>query len=63
MMMLKEIEGLGHKQFSRTPEAEALAQPSIELPGNDIEIGLRETGEVGCLGPMLNARRVPPPAL
>ena len=49
MMMLKEVEGLWHKQFSGASEVEALARSGVELLGNGIEVGLRETGEVGAL--------------
>ena len=53
MMMLKEAEGLWHKQFSGASEVEALARSSVKLPGNGIEVDLRETGEVGSLREIL----------
>ena len=53
--MLKEVEGLWHKQFGRTPEVEALARSRIELPGNGIEVGLRESGD-GCQPATLSDR-------
>ena len=58
MMMLKEVEGLGHKQFGRTLPVEALVRASVELPGDGIEIGLGESRQVGALGEILPQQSV-----
>ena len=53
MMMLKEVEGFWHKQFSGAAKVEAFSRSGIELPGNGIELGLRESSEIGSLGKIL----------
>jgi hypothetical protein len=58
MMMLKEVEGLRHKEFGRTLPAEALARPGVELPGDGIEFGLSESREVGAFGKILPEQAV-----
>ena len=57
-MMLKEVEGLWHKQFGRALPAEALARPGVELPGDGIKFGLSEPGEIGALGEILPEQAV-----
>ena len=51
--MFEEVERLWHKHFNGASKVEALSWPSVELPGNGIEFGLRETGKVGALGEIL----------
>ena len=58
MMMLKEVEGFWDKQFGRTVKGEALSRSGIELPGNGIEFGLRESREIGSLGKILAKQAV-----
>lgn len=49
MMMLKEVEGLRHKEFG----SEAFSWSGIELPGYGIKFDLREFREIGALGEIL----------
>lgn len=51
--MFEEVDRLWHEHFNGASKVEALSWPSVELPGNGIEFGLRETGKVGALGEIL----------
>lgn len=57
-MMLKEVEGLRHKEFGRTLPIETLSWPGVELPSDGIKIGLTEAGKVGALGQILTEQSV-----
>jgi len=46
MMMLKEVEGHGHKRVGRILPAEVLARSGVELPGDGTTIGPLTV--VGC---------------
>ena len=56
--MFEEVERLWHEHFNGASKVEALSWPSVELPGNGIEFGLRESGKVGALGEMLAEKAV-----
>ena len=56
--MLKEVEGVWHEHFGGAFPVEALARAGVELPGNRIEFGLRESGEVGAIGERLTEQAV-----
>ena len=38
MMMLNEVEGLGHEQFGGALLAEAFSRAGVELPGHGIVV-------------------------
>ena len=49
-MMLSEIERAWSEQLCGTSEAQRFAWPSIQLPGNRIQLFLREATQVAVLG-------------
>ena len=56
--MLKEVEGVWHEHFGGAFPTEGFARAGVELPGNGIEFGLRESREVGALGERLTEQSV-----
>ena len=57
-MMLPEIERIRGEQLCGTFEAQRLAWPSIQLPGNRIQLFLREATQVAALGQILPQQAV-----
>ena len=49
-MMLPEVERVWSEQLCGTSEAQRFARPSIQLPGNRIQLFLREATQVAALG-------------
>ena len=56
--MLKEVEDVWHEHFGGAFPTEGFARAGVELPGNGIEFGLRESREVGALGERLTEQSV-----
>src|SRR5680860_664637 len=52
-MMLSEIERVRSEQLCGTSEAQRFAWPGIQLPGNRIQLFLREATQVAALGQIL----------
>mgnify|MGYP006955966275 FL=1 len=56
--MLPEIERVRSEQLCGTSEAQRFAWPSIQLPGNRIQLFLREATQVAALGQILPQQAV-----
>src|SRR3990172_4070465 len=52
-MMLPEIERVRGEQLRGALEAQRLAWPRVQFPGNRIQLLLREAAQVGALGQVL----------
>jgi hypothetical protein len=52
-MMLPEIECVRGEQLRGTPEAQRLAWPGVQCPGNRIQLVLRDAAQVAALGQLL----------
>ena len=57
-MMLPEIKSVRSEQFGRTLEAQRLAWPGVQFPGNRIQFFLGEAAQVGSLGQVLPQQAV-----
>src|SRR4030065_196795 len=57
-MMLPEIKSVRSEQFRGTLEAQRLAWPGVQFPGNRIQFFLGEATEVAALGQVLPQQAV-----
>ncbi len=57
-MMLPEVESVRREQFRGTLEAQRLAWPGVQFPGDRIQFFLGETAQVGSLGQVLPQQTV-----
>lgn len=58
MIVTFEAKVIWHEEFGGALPAEAFARSGVELPGDGIELSLRETGQVGAFREILAQQAV-----